>query len=145
MYNNRFTRQDEDMDDFFKFPSTPYLVAPEGVQLREDKVLSESECAAFLRQVLPVEEKIDGANLGISFTAAGEIRLQNRGSYLRLPEPGQWKKLDAWLLPRTETLYKQLADRYMLGAMHSIPFAMTGRRAVFCLRGAGTRSFTRCG
>ncbi len=50
-------------DDFFKFPSTPHLATLPGVDIRGDKVLSESERDAFLKHGLVVEEKVDGANL----------------------------------------------------------------------------------
>ena len=72
-------------DSFFKFPSTPHLAALPDVDIREDKVLSESERFDFLRHSLVVEEKVDGANLGISFDSEGNIRAQNRGAYLYPP------------------------------------------------------------
>jgi hypothetical protein len=102
------------MSAFFKFPSTPHLAMTDGVDIRQDKVLSESERRVFLRQELVVEEKIDGANLGLSFDPEGEIRAQNRGAYLTLPGKGQWKKLDAWLAPRTDLLFSLLSDRFIL-------------------------------
>lgn len=101
-------------DDFFKFPSTPHLATLPGVELRDDKVLSESERNEFQQHNLVVEEKVDGANLGISFDSEGNIRAQNRGSYLHLPGSGQWKKLDQWLMPRTDSLFEYLCDRYIL-------------------------------
>lgn len=48
---------------FFKFPSTPHLIMLSGMDIRSDKVLSESERSAFLQHNLVIEEKIDGANL----------------------------------------------------------------------------------
>ncbi len=101
-------------DDFFKFPSTPHLATLPGVEIRDDKVLSEAERNGFLQHNLVVEEKVDGANLGISFDSKGDIRAQNRGSYLQLPEPGQWKNLEQWLIPRTESFFEYLSDRYIL-------------------------------
>ncbi len=101
-------------DDFFKFPSTPHLATLAGVDIRGDKVLSESERAEFLKHDLVVEEKVDGANLGISFDSEGNIRAQNRGSYLHLPGSGQWKKLGDWLIPRTDTLFEHLSDHLIL-------------------------------
>ncbi len=52
---------------FFKFPSTPHLALLGDVEIRGDKVMSELERAEFLCHEFAVEEKVDGANLGISF------------------------------------------------------------------------------
>ena len=114
-------------DDFFKFPSTPHLALPDGIDIRGEKLLSESERDAFLRHELVVEEKVDGANLGISFDVEGNIRAQNRGSYLPFPMSGQWKKLGEWLVSRTNSLFDHLTDRYILFgewcyALHSVPY-----------------------
>lgn len=96
-----------------------------GVDIRGDKVLTETERNEFLRHVLTVEEKVDGGNLGISFDEDGNIRAQNRGAYLHLPGSGQWKKLGEWLALRTDLLFEHLSDRYILFgewcyAQHSI-------------------------
>ncbi len=99
---------------FFKFPSTPHLATLAGIDIRADKVLSESERDEFLKHGLVVEEKVDGANLGISFDSEGNIRAQNRGAYLHLPGSGQWKKLGDWLTPRTDTLFEHLSDQFIL-------------------------------
>jgi len=114
-------------DDFFKFPSTPHLATLAGVDIRGDKVLSESERDEFLQHNLVVEEKVDGANLGISFGPEGNLRVQNRGSYLSMPATGQWKKLGEWLVPRTDALFEHLADRFILFgewcyAQHSVVY-----------------------
>ena len=101
-------------DDFFKFPSTPHLATLPGVDVRGDKVFSEAERDQFLQHVLLAEEKIDGANLGISFDSEGNLRAQNRGAYLHLPGSGQWKKLGDWLAPRLETLFESLSDDLIL-------------------------------
>lgn len=101
-------------DDFFKFPSTPHLATMPGVDIRGDKVLSESERDEFLQHDLVVEEKVDGANLGISFDSEGNIQGQNRGAYLNLPGSGQWRKLGDWLTPRTDTLFEHLSDHFIL-------------------------------
>jgi ATP-dependent RNA circularization protein (DNA/RNA ligase family) len=101
-------------EDFFKFPSTPHLATLPGVDIRDDKVLTASERDEFLQHELIVEEKMDGANLGISFDVEGNIRAQNRGAYLHLPGSGQWKKLGEWLALRTDVLFEHLSDRYIL-------------------------------
>ena len=115
------------MEDFFKFPSTPHLITMPGVDVRGDKVLTPAECEEFLGHELTIEEKVDGANLGISFDSDSGIRAQNRGGYLHLPESGQWRKLDEWLRPRADTLFEFLSDRYILFgewcyARHSIHY-----------------------
>jgi ATP-dependent RNA circularization protein (DNA/RNA ligase family) len=112
-------------EDFFKFPSTPHLATMPGVSIRGDKVLTESERDEFLAQEVTIEEKVDGANLGLSCDANGNIRAQNRGAYLHLPSSGQWKKLGEWLALHSDTLLDHLSDQYILFgewcyAQHSI-------------------------
>jgi ATP-dependent RNA circularization protein (DNA/RNA ligase family) len=115
------------ISDFYKFPSTPHLALLGDVDIRGDKVMSESDRNDFLQHKLVIEEKVDGANLGISFDAGANIRAQNRGSYLHLPAASQWIKLNTWLGPRTDKLFEQLADRYILFgewcyAQHSVSY-----------------------
>lgn len=101
-------------EDFFKFPSTPHLASVPGVDIRGDKILTPAERDDFLMHEIVVEEKVDGANLGISFDSEGALRIQNRGAWLHLPASGQWKKLEEWLLPRTDILFESLTDRFIL-------------------------------
>ena len=101
-------------NDFFKFPSTPHLATLYGVEIRNDKVLTGRERSAFLTRELTVEEKVDGANLGISFDPSGNVLAQNRGGYLQLPGTGQWRTLDDWLRLRMDALFDALNDRYIL-------------------------------
>ncbi len=101
-------------EDFFKFPPTPHIALLGDIKVRDDKVLSQSEQNDFLQHELVIEEKVDGANMGISFDAEGNICTQNRGAYLHLPGMGQWKKLTDWLTPRTNALFEHLVDRYIL-------------------------------
>ena len=113
--------------DFFKYPSTPHLALLENLSVRGDKVMSKSECDELLRHELVIEEKVDGANLGISFDSDGNIRAQNRGDYLRLPGSGQWKSLGGWIAPRADTFFDILNDRYILFgewcyAQHSVKY-----------------------
>lgn len=112
-------------NDFHKFPRTPHLAVLADNVVRDDKVMSELEREMFLRHELVVEEKVDGANLGISFDGEAYARCQNRGAYLQYPYTGQWKKLSEWLDPKTDILFEKLTDRYILFgewcyAQHSI-------------------------
>lgn len=68
----------------------------------------------ILSQRIYVEEKIDGANLGISFDCEGNLLLQNRGSYLYPPLEGQWKVLDGWMKKYENRMFDVLADEYIL-------------------------------
>ena len=57
-----------------------------------------------LRRPVSVEEKVDGANLGLSLGAGGRLRAQSRGHYLDPGTAGQWKPLWGWLTQRQEPL-----------------------------------------
>ncbi len=100
------------MTEFVRFPSTPYLVRPRGVDVRDDKVLDDAERAEFLAEPVHVEEKIDGQNLGIS---AGEdgLRFQARGSYVQ-PGGRHFRGLATWVEPRRRRLTDGLGDDLVL-------------------------------
>ena len=113
--------------DFFRFPHTPHIVwLGEGAP-RDDKVLSASEVKSLLSGVIVVEEKLDGANLGISISPEGNLRTQNRGQYLVDPHAGQFKELSTWLKPREEALFEVLGGNLILfgewvAARHSLDY-----------------------
>lgn len=102
------------MADFFKFPSTVHLAFLGTRQVREDKCMSPQERADFLSSEIVVEEKVDGANLGISFDQNGNVICQNRGHRLVEPFDGQWKPLKRWLDVRINDLFDFAGDRYIL-------------------------------
>lgn len=102
------------MNDYFKFPSTRHIVLHEEDQIRGDKVLSLDETMDLLGHEIIIEEKIDGANLGISFDHDGTLYLQNRGNWLLYPLSGQWKKLEQWIAERQNVLFDFLLDQYIL-------------------------------
>ena len=74
---------------FFRFPHTPHLAWLGNGTPRDDKVLSPFEANALLAGDVVVEEKVDGANLGFSLGAPGQLRAQNRGHFLKSPHGGQ--------------------------------------------------------
>jgi ATP-dependent RNA circularization protein (DNA/RNA ligase family) len=115
------------MTDFFRFPHTPHIAWLGSGTPRDDKVLSSYEADLFLLGDVVVEEKLDGANMGISFSAEGDIRIQNRGEYLQLPMRGQFDKLQSWLKPRADALFDALGEESILfgewcAAKHSIRY-----------------------
>lgn len=100
------------MSEFARFPSTPYLIRPSGVDIRADKIFTESERDEFLAQPLHVEEKVDGQNLGISLGEDG-LRFQARGSYV-LPGGRHFQGLATWVAPRSQRLADALSDDLIL-------------------------------
>ena len=85
------------MDEFFRFPHTPHIAWLGAGMPRDDKVLAPHEVAHLLSGPVVVEEKLDGANLGISLAPDGKVRAQNRGQYLHEPFSGQFSRLGSWL------------------------------------------------
>jgi hypothetical protein len=114
--------------EFFRFPHTPHLAWLGSGAPREDKVLGTAEVRDLLSGEIVVEEKVDGANLGLSVDAAGVLRAQNRGSYLNLEAlTGQWKPLKRWLSTRRYALTEELAPELILFgewcyAVHSVHY-----------------------
>lgn len=115
------------MSDFFRFPHTPHIDwLGEGMP-RDDKVLDEAEIASLLAQPLRVEEKLDGANLGISLRDNGELRAQNRGQYLLEPFAGQFSRLNSWLAQHRYALTDHLSSDVIVfgewcAARHSLDY-----------------------
>lgn len=115
------------MSEFFRFPHTPHLAWLGDGSPRDDKVLSPIEVQRALQHPLTVEEKMDGANLGICLDGEGRIVVQNRGSYLVEPFRGQFSRLSSWLGHNNDGLNKVLTDDVILfgewcAATHSIPY-----------------------
>lgn len=116
------------MTSFFRFPSTPHLawLSPTTVP-REDKLLSPSDEHALLAGEVLVEEKIDGANIGLSLAEDGTLLAQNRGQYLTAPYAGQFARLPEWLTQHEEEIRDQLDAPLILfgewsAARHSIGY-----------------------
>ena len=85
------------MAEFFRFPHTPHIAWLGEGSPRDDKVLAPDEVAALLSRPVVVEEKLDGANLGVSVGRDGRLRPQNRGQYLIEPHAGQFQRLPEWM------------------------------------------------
>jgi hypothetical protein len=64
---------------------------------------------------LVVEEKMDGANAGISFDEAGKLLIQSRGHYLRGgPREKHFDILKQWASARQDELRQLLGSRYVM-------------------------------
>jgi ATP-dependent RNA circularization protein (DNA/RNA ligase family) len=115
------------MSDFHRFPHTPHLAWLGEGEPRDDKVLSKEEALALLSAPVRVEEKIDGANLGLSVGTDGKLRAQNRGQYLESPYRGQFTRLAAWLAVHESALASALGQELILfgewcAARHSVGY-----------------------
>lgn len=113
--------------DFFRFPHTPHLAWLGLGVPRDDKVLSSAEAKALLACEVVVEEKLDGANLGLSLAPDGSLRAQNRGQYLTEPHAGQFNRLPAWLAQHGDALRSVLTPNIIVfgewcAARHSLDY-----------------------
>ncbi len=114
-------------NDFFKFPHTPHLYWLGDHSARSDKIFNLKEAEDFLSKEVIIEEKIDGANIGISLDSNFEIRIQNRGSYLTERNHSQFKSIWNWINIHEHELIDFLEDRYILFgewcyAIHSVKY-----------------------
>jgi len=115
------------LTEFFRFPHIAHLAWLGLGMPRDDKVLSISERDYLLSGTVVIEEKIDGANLGISLDPDGKRRVQNRGQYLIEPFSGQFARLNAWLAHHDSLLADHLNHHLILfgewcAAKHSLDY-----------------------
>lgn len=115
------------MTDFFRFPHTPHIAWLNQGSPRDDKVLSSSEVSALLDGPVVVEEKLDGANLGFSFSTDGNLRAQNRGAYLHAPYSGQFSRLEQWIAMHEERFFDVIHEDLIIfgewcAARHSLDY-----------------------
>lgn len=113
--------------EFFKFPRTPHLEWLGEGYPRDDKVLDPVERDEFLRRPIVIEEKVDGANIGIAFDASGAPIVQNRGTFLSVRAHPQFQPLWHWLAKHRDKLSSSLEERLILFgewlfAVHSVHY-----------------------
>ena len=115
------------MPAFFRFPHTPHVAWLGARVPRDDKLLSPQEVDELLADEVVIEEKIDGANLGLSLAEDGTVRAQNRGNYLSEPFTGQFSRLSSWLALHRHALTDNLTNTLILfgewcAARHSLSY-----------------------
>jgi ATP-dependent RNA circularization protein (DNA/RNA ligase family) len=115
------------VSQFFRFPRTPHLAWLGNVSPRDDKLLSPDEAQDVLAHEVVVEEKLDGANVGISVGPDEKLRAQNRGQYVTSPSAGQFEGLSRWMGLHESPLFDALgADLILFGewcaARHSLRY-----------------------
>ena len=114
-----------------KYPRTPHLEGS-GLQADDEPVAHRDRDLARLSETRDitwvVEEKVDGANAGLSFDAGGELRLQSRGHFLdidgRPHRERHFNDFKTWAHMHEAALLERLEDRYTvygewMGAVHT--------------------------
>lgn len=101
------------MEQIHKYPRTHHI---EGSRLQPgDHDLSATPLESLAGAHLVIEEKLDGANAALSFSADGILRLQSRGHYLT---GGAREKhfafFKTWASVHQRALFERLADRYVV-------------------------------
>jgi atypical dual specificity phosphatase len=115
-----------------KFPRTPHLIDT-GAAADDDLLCDIFPSNGILEGSLTIEEKIDGANLGISLDNDLKLVVQNRSHLIHGSATGQFKGLDEWLDINSVALSKILLrdpafpERYILygewcHAKHSVHY-----------------------
>lgn len=100
-------------DRLHKYPRTHHL---QGSRRQPgDEELDSVPFRHLAGRHLVVEEKVDGANAGISFDAAGRLRLQSRGHFLAGgPRERHFALFKSWASAHQVRLFAALGPRYIL-------------------------------
>jgi hypothetical protein len=98
--------------DILKYPRTRHL---EGSRLQIGDSADDQKLAQLAGQSLVVEEKLDGANCAISFSADGDLKLQSRGHFLT----GGWRErhfdvFKTWAAAHQQAFQPVLTDRFVM-------------------------------
>lgn len=100
-------------DGLLKYPRTPHL---EGSRLQPgDSDHDQAPLSVLGSGTVVIEEKLDGANSGISFSSSGELQLQSRGHFLTGgSREKHFNLLKQWAQAHEDTLFDVLSDRYIM-------------------------------
>jgi hypothetical protein len=101
------------MNAIRKYPRTQHLA---GSRLQAgDEDLDAVPMAALKGRHVVIEEKMDGANSGMSFSPDGELLLQSRGHFLTGgPRERQFNRLKQWATCLTDRLFDVIGDRHIV-------------------------------
>ena len=95
-----------------KYPRTPHV---RGSKLQKGDDANTITIESLAGKYVVIEEKVDGANAGFSFTSGGDLRLQCRGHYLtgggRESQFGQFK---SWVSQFEGNFLERFEDRYLV-------------------------------
>lgn len=101
------------MNAIRKYPRTQHLA---GSRLQVgDEDLDMVPMAALKGRHVVIEEKMDGANSGVSFSPDGELLLQSRGHFLTGgPRERQFNRFKQWATGLTDRLFDVIGDRHIV-------------------------------
>ncbi len=101
------------MERILKYPRTPHL---KGSSIQEgDEDLSQISFERVLGKHIVIEEKVDGANVGISFDENGVLLLQSRGHYLRGgSRERHYDLFKKWANNSINELFEIIGSRYIM-------------------------------
>jgi len=123
-----------------KFPRTPHLFSV-GSATDDDEECDDAQARQILAHIgrgwspdatVIIEEKIDGANLGISFDTDSTLVFQNRSKVVTHESDSQFAKLKGWSTEHLGELYDLLTEsdvpRYIvfgewLASRHSVSYS----------------------
>ncbi|VTU42779.1 MULTISPECIES: RNA ligase family protein [unclassified Variovorax] len=99
--------------DIHKYMRTPHL---ESSRLQVgDEGHGQVPYAQHKGKYIVLEEKLDGGNCGVSFSAAGELLLQSRGHYLTGGgRERQFNLFKQWAVAHEGWMLERLEDRYVM-------------------------------
>lgn len=103
----------DDIHPILKYPRTPHL---EGSRLQPgDSAADQAPLASLVGRHVVIEEKLDGANTGLSFSGAADLLLQSRGHYLTGGgRERQFNLFKQWAAAHEARLLHALEDRYVM-------------------------------
>ncbi len=100
-------------DRIIKYPKTPHI---EGSKMQKgDEDLSKIPFSKIKDKFLVIEEKVDGANVAVSFSDSGKLLLQSRGHFLTGgAREKHYDLFKIWASQRLSMLYEILKSRYIM-------------------------------
>ena len=97
-----------------KYPPHAARGGSSGLQAGDGRSLQQVPLESLLGKHLVIEEKLNGANTGMSFDAGGRLYLQSRGHFLAGgPRKAQFTLFKQWAATHAEALSMALGDRYV--------------------------------
>lgn len=101
------------MTDLIKYPRTRHISGSRRQPGDED--MTDEPFATLRDRHIVVEEKIDGANSGISFDSNDELQLQSRGHFLTGgPREKHFALFKTWASTHRSRLHELLGQRYIV-------------------------------